>query len=369
MSEELKPEVSGTNDVEKIRQSIAVIIEPGDVHELRVPKAGKYRTISGFYDDPNLLANAIAKLSGKAEGVYLSLNPVSSALLARAQNRCKSYADNLATDLDIIRRKWLLVDIDPVRPAGISSSKPEKEASRVKAREVRRYLSQRGWPLPVAMDSGNGYHLRYRIDLLNDKPSTALVKGCLEALAAKFNDDAVKVDTAVFNASRIAKAPWSLAAKGDSTEDRPHRYARLLKAAGEADGIVSIKLLESLASEAPKQEQAKRAKSKVGKITPEKVEEYLANYDIRHDEARRIDIGWIWILRPCPLDPSHVGTSPAIILRDDGTLCWECKHESCQMPWEEFRKALEELHPEKPKFNFFEKSAAGVRGRPRKHLE
>ena len=66
MQEELKPEVSTTKIVEKIRQSLAVIIEPGDVHELRVPKAGKYRTISGYYDDPDLLANAIAKLSGKA---------------------------------------------------------------------------------------------------------------------------------------------------------------------------------------------------------------------------------------------------------------------------------------------------------------
>ena len=369
MQEELKPEVSGTNDVEKIRQSLAVIIEPGDVHELRVPKAGKLRTVSGYYNNLDRLAHAIAKLSGKAEGVYLTLNPVPPALLARAKNRCKSYADNLTTDTDIVGRKWLLVDVDPVRPAGISSSKEEKQAAGVKAKDVRAYLSQRDWPAPVAMDSGNGYHLRYRIDLPNDKPSTALIKGCLEALATRFNDDAVKVDTAVFNASRIAKVPGSLAAKGDNTPDRPHRQAQLLRNASECTGIVSADLLKALASEAPKQEQAKRAESPNRKITPDKVEEYLANYDVKHDEARRIDIGWMWILRPCPLNPSHVGTSPAIILRDDGTLCWQCKHESCQMPWKEFRKALEELHPEKPKFHFFEKSAGAVLGRPRKHLQ
>jgi hypothetical protein len=79
MQEELKPEVSTTKIVEKIRQSLAVIIEPEDVHELRVPKARKFRTISGYYNDLDRLADAIAKLSGKAECVYLTLNPVSPA--------------------------------------------------------------------------------------------------------------------------------------------------------------------------------------------------------------------------------------------------------------------------------------------------
>ena len=104
----------------------------------------------------------------------------------------------------------------------------EKEAAKAKARAVRAWLGERGWPEPLAADSGNGYHLLYRVDLENSEEATALVKSCLVSLAAKFDDDTVKVDTAVYNAARIVKAYGSMASKGDSTEDRPHRIARLL---------------------------------------------------------------------------------------------------------------------------------------------
>jgi hypothetical protein len=342
--------------IEHVKQAINLLIRPGDVHELRVPKAGKLKTVSGYFDDPEKLAQAIVELSGVAEGVYITLNPVNPTLLARTNNRWKGYSETLTGDGDIVERLWLLVDIDPQRPAGISSTDIEKVAARTKAREVRAYLLERGWPLPIAADSGNGYHLRYRIKLPNNSESTQLVKDCLNALSAKFSDEVVKVDTSVFNASRIVKAYGSLAAKGDSTEERPHRYASLVKSDYSVATEVPVELLQALAAEAPKKEQPKKGISRTGAaITPEKMEQWLDLYGIKHNEAKRISVGWMWILKPCPLDSSHIGTSPAVILRDDGTLCFECKHDSCQIPWKEFRARVEELHPDKPKFHFVEK--------------
>ena len=348
--------MSNNLDLERIKQGIGLLTRPGDVHELRVPKAGRLKTVSGYFDDPEKLAQAIAELSGEAEGVYITLNPVNPALLARANNRWKPYAETLTGDADIVERLWLLIDIDPQRPAGISSTDIEKHAAKAKALEVYEYLKGRGWPLPIPANSGNGYHLRYRIKLPNGVESTQLVKDCLNALSAKFSDDAVKIDTSVFNASRIVKAYGSLAAKGDNTEERPHRFASLMKSDYTAATEVPIGLLQALAAEAPKKEQPKKESSGTGaKTTPERMEQYLDYYEITHGEAKRISAGWMWILKPCPLDSTHTGTSSAVILRDDGTLCFECKHNSCQIPWKEFRAKIEELHPDKPKFYFVEK--------------
>jgi hypothetical protein len=182
---------------EHIDAAIAVIFRPGDVVELRIPKAGRLRTISGYFDDYTKLADAIEEYSGRFEGVYYTLNPVNPSLLARAQNNAKEYAAVTTNDRDIVLRRWLLIDIDPVRPAGVSSSDPEKDAARLKAKAVRTWLTEHGWPVPLAADSGNGYHILYRIDLENTEESTALVKSCLLALAPKLDDDTIKIDTAV----------------------------------------------------------------------------------------------------------------------------------------------------------------------------
>ncbi len=349
---------------EHIQEGIEALFLPGQVIELRIPKAGKYRTISGYFDDPTKLALAIAEWSGKddIEGVYYTLNPVAPALLARSANRAKRYAQLTTSDKDVVGRRWLLVDIDPSRPSGVSSTDAEKKLAGRKARAVRAYLRELGWPDPLAADSGNGYHLLYRVDLPNDEQSTALVKSCLEALAAKFNDDVVKVDTSVFNAARIVKAYGSLAAKGDSTAERPHRVASLLKTQlpGGREVVAGDKL-EGLAAEAPKPQSeqpvgnGQRGYTGSERVTPAKVEEFLKFYGVDYGSQKPYAGGVVWILKECPFDENHNGTSVAVVLRDDGKLGFECKHESCQQySWGEFRKRLEDLNDGR-KFHFVER--------------
>src|SRR5690606_18531656 len=95
--------------------------------------------------------------------------------------------DATTADGDILRRRWFPVDIDPVRPSGVSSTDAEHQASLVKAAEIAAYLGrERGWPAPVLADSGNGAHLIYRTNLPNDDASRDLVKRCLEVLDTIF---------------------------------------------------------------------------------------------------------------------------------------------------------------------------------------
>jgi hypothetical protein len=77
------------------------------------------------------------------------------------------------------------------------------------------------------------------------------VKRCLEALAARFDDDAVKVDRTVHNPARISKLPGTLCCKGDNTGDRPHRRAGLLHVP-EPVVPVTVEHLEALAARAGK---------------------------------------------------------------------------------------------------------------------
>ena len=164
--------------LELATRAVAVMFGSGDVVELRVPKAGRHRTISGYFNDPAALVEAIREMDGKGPGVYVTLNPVKPDLLARASNRVKAFAETTTGDADILKRCWMLVDCDPVRPAGISSSRQELQAALDVAEKVREHLRGCKWPEPVFCLSGNGLHLLYRLpDLANTDASTSLISG------------------------------------------------------------------------------------------------------------------------------------------------------------------------------------------------
>ncbi len=230
-------------DVEMIRRSAELFATEGAVIELRVPRARRF----GFYDTEHLteLAGAAAKLSEQgAAGVYVTLNPVRKEIHDRQKNSCGATSKGCsASDSDVQSRRWLLVDCDPRRDADTNATDAEKAAAHGVARAVREHLKLLDWPAPVEADSGNGYHLLYRIE----QPSgdSGLVAACLKALAG-FNTDEVGIDTSVFNPSRITKLYGTAARKGPHTLLRPHRLSRLLHVPEDLR-VVPARLLEELA--------------------------------------------------------------------------------------------------------------------------
>jgi hypothetical protein len=166
-----------------IRQTLERLHPASAVAELRILDAGRAGTVSGYFDDRDTMVDAAARWSGKAPAVYVTLNPCAPALLARAANRLKDRAKQTSSDADIVQRRWLPLDFDPVRPAGISSTDAEHAAALQRAQDCRSWLQGLSWPAPISADSGNGAHLLFRIDLPNDEASRTLVKRCLEAVA------------------------------------------------------------------------------------------------------------------------------------------------------------------------------------------
>jgi hypothetical protein len=223
--------ISEKSDLAEIARAIDILFEPDWVVELRALKVEKAGIVSGYFDGNHrdALARSAAALSGRAPGVYVTLNPVDPTVMARAFNRAKPFAKDTTKDSEIVRRVRLLIDFDPKRPSGISSTDAEHRSALDRALDCREYLRKQGWPDPVFADSGNGAHLIYRLDLPNDAASTDIVRGVLEKLASRFSDSAVDLDRSVFNAARISKLYGTLSAKGDSTPERPHRIARILE--------------------------------------------------------------------------------------------------------------------------------------------
>ena len=217
----------------------SLFFKPGEVTEIRAfglsktskaweGWAGGSGIVYGYFDNPEFFAKAAAGLdNAKATGIYFTLNPTVPDLLARAANRLKAAgAKTVATaDKDILCIRWLPIDLDPVRPSGISSTDEELKYSIDTRKRIYEYVKTKfkGHP-PILAVSGNGAHLIYKLpDLPNTEETTHKIRNALAAIAQEFTDKKVLVDQSVFNPARIWKLYGTTGRKGDHIKERPHR--------------------------------------------------------------------------------------------------------------------------------------------------
>src|SRR4051812_43973522 len=92
-----------------ILDGLRLLCEPGEVYELRCPRAGRHGTVSGYFNDLGRMASFADRWSGAAPAVYLTINPVKPALLARAANRIEPRASSTTADHDVLKRRRLLL--------------------------------------------------------------------------------------------------------------------------------------------------------------------------------------------------------------------------------------------------------------------
>ena len=241
-------------DVAEVRRGLDLLNVPGGVVEIRalkIPQQGRGKpfTAAGYFTNLDKAAQAAVALDArKAAGVYLVLNETNPALLARSPNQATDHLEPTTSDIDIIRRRWLPLDFDPKRPSGISSTNAEHDAAQAAARECADWLREdAGWPEPILADSGNGWHVLYRVDLPNDEAARALVQGAIRAIAERFTGRGIDVDQTVYNAARIFKVYGTTARKGCHMADRPHRVARLVNVPSTVQVVPQPKL-EALAA-------------------------------------------------------------------------------------------------------------------------
>jgi P4 family phage/plasmid primase-like protien len=332
-------------DTAEVRRALKLILMPGQVTELRVFAAGTGRPkLIGYFDQPEMLVESLASVK-IGRGFYIILNPINPALLERSPNQTRLPATGQSTkDSDIVSRVWLFIDCDSERPdKKQSATDAEHTAALERGQAIKTFLTSLGWPDPIEADSGNGGHLLYRIDLPTE--DEGLVQRILAALSAQFSDSHVKVDTCVHNPARLCKLYGTLAAKGENTEERPHRMSRILKAP-EAITVVTREQLVALAgSDSPKSEQQENSdidKAKDSKDSKKfDIDSFISRNKLQvagpnpwEDGGRR------WTFTVSPLCAHH-GDGPFLVQFSNGALAAGCHHDSCSWTWKHLRAKYE----------------------------
>lgn len=329
-------------DANEITHALHLWFQAGDVFEVRVLDAvsADYRREhieSGYFDYEHISAvpEALKRLLS-FRGVYVTVNPVNPDLLARAVNRLRPAGRNPTTaDTDIVRRRWLLIDCDPRRASGVSSSNAEHESALAKAREIRDGLSSLGWPDPIMTDSGNGAQLMYRIDL----PATdgELVRRVIGEIA-KASSEQVAIDTSVHNPARIWRLPGTMNCKGDSIPERPHRMAKLLEAPDNLQAVSETQLLDVAAWD-------DTDSGYLGNSTTSSdfnLDSWIAQYCPELGSPQPWKGGRKWIFPVCPFNEAHTNKSAVLIQEPSGAVAFKCHHNGCSgNDWRALRELRE----------------------------
>lgn len=343
---------------EEIMAACESLFARGQVAELRILSLFGRTGLNaaGWFNDWERLAeSAIAYDAKKPEGIYVTLNALHPGCLARCPNAVMERPSHTSVDSDIVRRHWLPVDVDPVRPSGISSSEDELLAAIDTARNIAGWLeSDMGFPPGLRAVSGNGAHLLYRVDMEVNRELTAEIKDALTAIVRKFSGDGVKVDC-LYNPARIWKLYGTRARKGQETENRRHRLAELEppKPSFGDIGIVGLDACKQLAAigrspPPPPRSRKSRKRSETqlqGKAEagPQSLEEWLAAHHVAVKRTEAFDgAGTRFILDACVFDPGHSGTSAAFGQSAAGARFYKCWHDSCvNRGWRDAKAVVE----------------------------
>lgn len=334
-----------------VKQTLSILFDQNQVVEVRA--LANNATYSGYFNNMDKIVTDVYKLDSVPliKGIYIVLNEIDPSLHARRANRLPKLgrSDSTTSDANIIRRRWLPIDIDPKRPSGISSSDEEHDRALQKADKIAAGLSEFGFPSPIKADSGNGAHLLYRVDLENSDETRNLIQNCLEVLSIIHSDESCDVDTSVFNAARIWKLYGTISRKGDNVSDRPHRRARLLYVPENIE-IVSQKQLENLSGFLPKSLQVEQkqtfSSTAQGPSSSERKIDlgvWLEEHDIKVYNKKTWMDGILYNLDQCPFSDEHRSGSYAVQF-PNGKIKVACFHNSCgsgKQRWGELWKKYE----------------------------
>lgn len=341
-------------DKKELQLLFEIFNPEGEFIEVRLLRT-KQGTISGYFNDVDKLLKAIKQYDGKYN-IFFTLNPIVQDVASRSVNHFKEWSKETTSDKEIAHRDWILIDLDPERPAGISSTDEELAAAESLAEQVEEFLTEQGFPQPVKCRSGNGIHLLYLIDMDNDSESAQIIKNFLAQMDKKFSNAAVKVDTTTYNAARITKLYGTVACKGDSTESRPHRRSQIISAPDEINDVNKEQIEQVIAlcsvgennKEVNVSEPPERAHTATADKKPKiNVKEFCETHGIDISREKRLDYGICYVLAECPWNHEHSkDTGGYIIQFSNGKIAAGCHHDSCKNEnWWTLLKKFPDMKP------------------------
>ena len=323
-------------DERQIRYTFELLKKQEDVIEVRcITSRSNY---SGYFKNVD---NIIKELPRYSNGnVYFVLNKISDGCYSREQHEVfVEKAKNTTSDGDISLREWLLIDVDPKRPSGVSSTDEEKNSAKLVINNVFSFLRDIGFAEPIVCDSGNGFHLLYKIGLENTDANKLLIQTVLQVLDLYFSNGKCDIDKTVFNASRITKLYGTDSKKGNSTDDRPHRQSSILKVP-KVIKETPYQLLLKVAGMLPAPEE-KTYQNNYGKDRFD-LKSFIRENNIKVKSELNFQGGTKYILDHCLFDHSHKSKDAALFELQNGAIAYKCLHNSCSgYKWQDVRKMYE----------------------------
>lgn len=324
-------------DAQEIRRWHSIFKRDDELFEIRI--LGD-RTWSGYFYDIETAIEALKPFDNA--NIYYSINEVKKACASRDQFNCFKQVKGTATSKqDIEHRWWLPIDVDCERPSGVSSTNEEKAKAHKKAQDVFVFLRNNGFSTPVVCDSSSGYHILYPIDMNNTQESEDAIKAFLEILGHNFTDENIKIDTVLHDSNRILRLPGSYGRKGRSSNERPHRLAKILSIPKDINrmGIEQIKSFNAKYAIKIEQPQRRQYNGYGGVQEQFNIREFIQKYGI--EVAKEVPIsggGTKYVLAECPFDSQHKAPDSALFELPNGAVAFKCYHNSCsQHDWRAFR--------------------------------
>lgn len=321
-----------------IRQWYDTFKSGEELVEVRIVDNAYKRTYSGYFTDVDTLLNEIRKYDNS--NIYFTLNAINPACYDREQHdRIVTKPKSTTSDNDIVGRDWILIDIDTKKPSDTNSTDEEKEMAKEVVNNVFKFLRDEGFEKPVVCDSGNGFHLLYKIAMKNSNENTTICKEFLQVLDMLFSNPNVEIDCTTHNASRVCKLYGTFSRKGSNTKKRPQRESKILRIPDEIK-ITPNEYFAKVAAMLPKPEQP----SKSNYYSNEKfdLEAFLNKHHIAVRNIVRTSSFTKYILDECPFNSSHRAPDSAIFEMSNGGLGFKCLHSSCsQYTWKDFRLKFE----------------------------
>jgi len=323
-------------DKEEVKRALALLFPPEETTELRC--VGHRDTIGGYYRDQEKLAQDACLLNAEFEpkqNVYVCLNPINPQLFGRRADKFALLNKGEGVkDSDVICRRRLLIDLDPVRPAGVSATDAQKRAAFERAKQVWEFItSDLSFPEPIAADSGNGLHLvPLFADLPNDNVTKWACEQFLRLLGDRFSDGEVKIDQSTFNAARIGVLYGTVKRKGCDIPEQPHRLSKILYV---PDPLVPVTLDQLLAivGQYPGDQRTDPQSGNRLQLDMWNIEQLLRKRGIDfHRDEYQSDRGPAirYVLPTCPWNADHTDSAAFIIQWPNGAIAAGCHHDGCK---------------------------------------
>lgn len=327
-------------DIAELRKTWDLFVGEGGFTEVRI--IGRFQYSGYFRSFDNLCRQLEPFTEMDDEQIYIVMNEIDPDCYARPQ--CEKFVKGpkaTSKDDEIVRRRFLLCDFDPVRMANTSSTEEQFEKAHAKAQDVYRFLRESGFPDMVVAISGNGWHLLVPCDLPCDDGTDTIVKGFYSYMASRFSDGDVEFDQKVFNPARITKMYGTLSKKGANLPTNPWRQSKIVHIPDNMQPV-SIEALKEFSYLAPKEEQKPQPamQQRYAYKVPFDIRSWLSQHNVQYRE-KSSGGSTVYELEQCPWIDSHSDRKKwdsAVFVGADGKITFNCTHSHCSgRTWRDFR--------------------------------